>query len=86
MTFLWIILTCFFQDFYSEESVNNQGLECLRFLNEVISDFDGVSKIMLFGFVFFALLYFAAREHSFIAETCQNYELILPFMLKKILN
>ncbi|CAL4061005.1 unnamed protein product, partial [Meganyctiphanes norvegica] len=31
-----------FGDFYSEESVNNQGLECLRFLNEVISDFDGL--------------------------------------------
>jgi len=30
-------------DFYSEESVNNQGLECLRFLNEVISDFDAVN-------------------------------------------
>lgn len=34
-----------FSDFYSEESVNNQGLECLRFLNEVISDFDAVSII-----------------------------------------
>lgn len=33
----------FFTDFYSEETVNNQGLECLRFLNEVISDFDAVS-------------------------------------------
>lgn len=32
-----------FADFYSEESINNQGLECLRFLNEVISDFDAVS-------------------------------------------
>ena len=31
-----------FTDFYTEESVNNQGLECLRFLNEVISDFDGL--------------------------------------------
>ncbi|KAL7636331.1 UNVERIFIED_CONTAM: hypothetical protein RMT77_013090 [Armadillidium vulgare] len=31
-----------FGDFYSEESVNNQGLECYRFLNEVISDFDGL--------------------------------------------
>ncbi|XP_063239440.1 adenylate cyclase type 3 isoform X2 [Bacillus rossius redtenbacheri] len=31
-----------FSDFYSEESVNNQGLECLRFLNEVISDFDAL--------------------------------------------
>nr|CAD7262346.1 unnamed protein product [Timema shepardi] len=29
-------------DFYSEETVNNQGLECLRFLNEVISDFDAL--------------------------------------------
>ncbi|GIY78980.1 adenylate cyclase type 3 [Caerostris extrusa] len=26
-----------FSDFYTEDSVNNQGLECLRFLNEVIS-------------------------------------------------
>lgn len=34
-----------FADFYSEESINNQGLECLRFLNEVISDFDAVSFI-----------------------------------------
>ncbi|GAB0096782.1 Adenylate cyclase [Sergentomyia squamirostris] len=31
-----------FSDFYSEDSVNNQGLECLRFLNEVISDFDAL--------------------------------------------
>ncbi|XP_050527250.1 adenylate cyclase type 3 isoform X2 [Daktulosphaira vitifoliae] len=31
-----------FSDFYSEETVNNQGLECLRFLNEVISDFDAL--------------------------------------------
>ena len=31
-----------FTDFYTEETVNNQGLECLRFLNEVISDFDGL--------------------------------------------
>ena len=31
-------------EFYSEETVNNQGLECLRFLNEVISDFDAVNS------------------------------------------
>jgi hypothetical protein len=30
-------------DFYTEDAVNNQGLECLRFLNEVISDYDAVS-------------------------------------------
>lgn len=34
-----------FSDFYSEETVNNQGLECLRFLNEVISDFDAVGVV-----------------------------------------
>ncbi|XP_057663021.1 adenylate cyclase type 3 [Diorhabda carinulata] len=34
-----------FSDFYSEETVNNQGLECLRFLNEVISDFDALLEL-----------------------------------------
>ncbi|KAJ8356911.1 hypothetical protein SKAU_G00197050 [Synaphobranchus kaupii] len=29
-----------FADFYTEETVNNGGIECLRFLNEIISDFD----------------------------------------------
>ncbi len=37
------ILILYSTDFYSEDTVNNQGLECLRFLNEVISDFDAVS-------------------------------------------
>ncbi|KAG7168545.1 Adenylate cyclase type 3-like, partial [Homarus americanus] len=37
-----------FGDFYSEESVNNQGLECLRFLNEVISDFDQLLELAQF--------------------------------------
>lgn len=31
-----------FWDFYTEEAVNKQGLECLRFLNEMISDFDNL--------------------------------------------
>ena len=31
-----------FDDFYSEDSINNSGVECMRFLNEVISDFDAV--------------------------------------------
>ncbi|CAG2112826.1 unnamed protein product [Medioppia subpectinata] len=31
-----------FSDFYTEETVNNQGLECIRFLNEVISDYDAL--------------------------------------------
>ena len=45
MTILIVFFFFFFSlaEFYSEETVNNQGLECLRFLNEVISDFDAVS-------------------------------------------
>ncbi|CAD7085681.1 unnamed protein product [Hermetia illucens] len=37
-----------FTDFYSEETVNNQGLECLRFLNEVISDYDALLELPQF--------------------------------------
>ncbi|XP_014011967.1 adenylate cyclase type 4 isoform X1 [Salmo salar] len=29
-----------FKDFYNERSVNRVGLQCLHFLNEIISDFD----------------------------------------------
>ncbi|XP_046872296.1 adenylate cyclase type 4-like isoform X1 [Hypomesus transpacificus] len=29
-----------FKEFYNESSVNKDGLECLRFLNEIIGDFD----------------------------------------------
>ncbi|XP_026798864.1 adenylate cyclase type 4 isoform X2 [Pangasianodon hypophthalmus] len=29
-----------FKEFYTESSVNGDGLECLRFLNEIITDFD----------------------------------------------
>lgn len=37
-----------FSDFYTEDGVNNQGIECLRFLNEVISDYDAVSNCCSF--------------------------------------
>ncbi|XP_057187976.1 adenylate cyclase type 4-like isoform X2 [Triplophysa rosa] len=30
----------FYKEFYNESSENNSGLECLRLLNEIISDFD----------------------------------------------
>lgn len=36
-----------FADFYTEESINNGGIECLRFLNEIISDFDSVSALLV---------------------------------------
>ncbi len=32
-----------FADFYMELDANNQGLECLRLLNEIIADFDEVN-------------------------------------------
>ena len=32
-----------FSQFYTEESYNNGGIECMRVLNEIISDFDEVS-------------------------------------------
>uniref|UniRef100_A0A4W4F110 Adenylate cyclase type 3 n=1 Tax=Electrophorus electricus TaxID=8005 RepID=A0A4W4F110_ELEEL len=31
-----------FSDFYTEETINNGGIECLRILNEIISDFDSL--------------------------------------------
>lgn len=33
-----------FKEFYTESDVNKEGLECLRLLNEIIADFDEVSK------------------------------------------
>ncbi len=29
-----------FSEFYNEQIVNQQGIECMRFLNEIIADFD----------------------------------------------
>ena len=36
-----------FSEFYSEMDVNNQGLECMRLLNEIFCDFDEVSGIII---------------------------------------
>lgn len=36
-----------YKEFYDENDVNKQGLECLRLLNEIICDFDKV-RIVLF--------------------------------------
>ncbi|XP_007180703.2 adenylate cyclase type 4 isoform X3 [Balaenoptera acutorostrata] len=33
-----------FKEFYSESSINHEGLECLRLLNEIIADFDELPK------------------------------------------
>jgi hypothetical protein len=34
-----------FADFYSQTEMNNQGVECLRLLNEIIADFDEVRRM-----------------------------------------
>lgn len=35
-----------FADFYSQTEMNNQGVECLRLLNEIIADFDEVWMLL----------------------------------------
>ena len=34
-----------FDEFYVEDDINNHGVECLRLLNEIFSDFDEVHSI-----------------------------------------
>lgn len=43
-----------FSEFYVELEANNEGVECLRLLNEIIHDFDEVSFIKMLS----CLLYF----------------------------
>ena len=33
-----------YQEFYNENDINTQGLECIRLLNEIICDFDKVIR------------------------------------------
>ena len=37
-----------YKEFYDENDVNKQGLECLRLLNEIICDFDKVPNFTFF--------------------------------------
>ena len=34
-----------FDEFYSEDQINDGGKECIRFLNEIINDFDEVRVV-----------------------------------------
>lgn len=36
-----------FSEFYTELEANNEGVECLRLLNEIIADFDEVNRLSL---------------------------------------
>ncbi|XP_034019957.1 adenylate cyclase type 2-like [Thalassophryne amazonica] len=68
-----------FKEFYSESSENRDGLECLRFLNEIIADFDellskpkfsSVEKIKTIGSTYMAA---AGLTHS--EESRKKYEM-----------
>ena len=37
-----------FSDFYMELEGNNEGVECLRLLNEIIADFDEVKDLAVY--------------------------------------
>ena len=45
-----------FAEFYSEEVVNREGIECLRLLNEIIIDFDEVTTHQQSNSHFFTLI------------------------------
>ncbi|XP_077593146.1 adenylate cyclase type 3 isoform X2 [Stigmatopora nigra] len=62
-----------FSDFYTEESINNGGIECLRILNEIISDFDAlldkeqfrhITKIKTIGSTYMAASGLAPKSHA----------------------
>ena len=40
-----------FSDYYEEIDVNNQGIECMRLLNEIFADFDQLLSEELFDCV-----------------------------------
>ncbi|KAK1805599.1 hypothetical protein P4O66_019879 [Electrophorus voltai] len=60
-----------FSDFYTEETINNGGIECLRILNEIISDFDSVSSSCLYPFV--------QARHLFLRTACTVFRTACVF-------
>lgn len=74
-----------FKEFYTESSVNGDGLECLRFLNEIITDFDEllikpkfsvVEKIKTVGTTYMAaagLTNPTATEERRDMDACKHY-------------
>lgn len=72
-----------FSNFYIELDANNQGMECLRVLNEIIVDFDEVIKkqlkkqyvyeIVLMFYLTFDVNYFC---HMYLIKWCILYIII----------
>ena len=50
-----------FNDYYSEDSINNNGLEWMRFLNEIISDYDEVGANKFHFLCFFLKILLGLR-------------------------
>lgn len=68
-----------FADFYSQTEMNNQGVECLRLLNEIIADFDEVSlSLRTLGYVsntnMYSIIWFLqfSSEYSDVLINVQN--------------
>ena len=62
-----------FSEFYVELESNNEGVECLRLLNEIIADFDEILeeevKIMLLYSAFYISLFYIIYVNKFLNKS-----------------
>lgn len=65
-----------FSEFYSEDSINKDGIECMRVLNEIISDFDEVLRDSRFACIekikTISSCYMAASNLDYNSTTSNN--------------
>ena len=54
-----------FDEFYSEDQINDGGKECIRFLNEIINDFDEVRVVHSHSRVDFESMFCTYKAYSF---------------------
>ncbi|XP_063078214.1 adenylate cyclase type 3-like [Engraulis encrasicolus] len=75
-----------FADFYTEEGINNGGIECLRILNEIISDFDNllnrpeffsITKIKTIGSTYMAASGVSPESNTNCYTKCKKEDLPL---------
>ncbi|KAG7273322.1 hypothetical protein CRUP_014432 [Coryphaenoides rupestris] len=73
-----------FADFYSQTEMNNQGVECLRLLNEIIADFDellgeerfqDIEKIKTIGSTYMAVSGLSPEKQEINKHSFNNFEL-----------
>ena len=62
-----------YKEFYDENDINKQGLECLRLLNEIICDFD---KVNMNRIVTFFLLTYSYNELGFFQKEYETKKLL----------